>query len=156
MRKEQLLDSLKQAVGEPSSGFVEAKDYEKLLDDHSLHKFIIRKGRVLSETPEFKSFRRTCNEVWSSLDPLIRRLEAMLGRAGVTATVQGKFLLELVAKGKKVTDGNLLLALEDLERLQHRLRWVGLRPELTPSLAAIRLQSYYRMHRVRQQYAQIK
>jgi len=29
------------------------------MDTYSLHHFIIRKGRTLKETPEFKSYKRT-------------------------------------------------------------------------------------------------
>jgi len=30
-----------------------AKDYKEVLDEYSSHEFMIRKGRVLDQTPEF-------------------------------------------------------------------------------------------------------
>ena len=42
-----------------SEAVEEIRGYNELLDQYSLHQFIIRKGKVLDVTPEFESFRRT-------------------------------------------------------------------------------------------------
>lgn len=35
------------------------KNYAEVMDTYSQHKFMIRKGRTLEETPEFQSYKRT-------------------------------------------------------------------------------------------------
>jgi hypothetical protein len=45
---------------EASAGVdVDARDYNELMDEYSLHNLIIRKGKCLDEAPEFISFKRT-------------------------------------------------------------------------------------------------
>ena len=41
--------------------------YNELLDEYSLHQFIIRKGKTLASTPEFQSFRRTNLANWGNI-----------------------------------------------------------------------------------------
>jgi hypothetical protein len=38
---------------------IEIKNYNQVLDTFSLHQFVIRKGRTLTETEEFISYKRT-------------------------------------------------------------------------------------------------
>jgi len=35
-----------------------AQSFDEMLDEHSLHRFMIVRGKVLSSTPEFVSFKR--------------------------------------------------------------------------------------------------
>lgn len=42
-----------------SASGADARDYNELMDEYSLHNIIIRKGKCLDETPEFISFKRT-------------------------------------------------------------------------------------------------
>ena len=50
-----------------SEAVEEIRGYNELLDQYSLHQFIIRKGKVLDVTPEFESFRRSHHGEWAYL-----------------------------------------------------------------------------------------
>jgi hypothetical protein len=56
----------------------EARGYNELLDSFSLHQFIIRRGKTLSDTPEFESFKRKYLNTWGSVMGIVRALEKML------------------------------------------------------------------------------
>ena len=42
----------------------DARDYNELMDEYSLHQLIIRRGHLLEQTPEFNSFKRTFLQKW--------------------------------------------------------------------------------------------
>jgi IQ domain-containing protein H len=66
------------------------------MDVYSLHQFIIRKGKVLDQTPEFISFKRTYISQWGSVSYIIHLLEKFLGTYGVDiAYIEGKQLVSL-------------------------------------------------------------
>ncbi len=50
------------------------RGYNELLDTYSLHQFMIRRGRVVSNTPEFVSFNRKYNHLWMQISSIIRRV----------------------------------------------------------------------------------
>ncbi len=56
----------------------EARGYNELLDSFSLHQFIIRRGKTLSDTPEYESFKRKYLSAWGSVTGIVRALEKML------------------------------------------------------------------------------
>lgn len=73
-----------------------ARSYNELMDVYSLHQFIIRKGKVLDQTPEFISFKRTYITQWGSVSYIIHLLEKFLGTYGVDmAYIEGKQLVAL-------------------------------------------------------------
>ena len=43
---------------------VDARDYNELMDEYSLHQLIVRRGTILDSTPEFNSFKRTYLQKW--------------------------------------------------------------------------------------------
>jgi hypothetical protein len=47
------------------------KNYNELLDEFSLHQFVIRKGVTLVETEEFKSYKRIYAKDWPKIERLI-------------------------------------------------------------------------------------
>jgi hypothetical protein len=66
------------------------------MDVFSLHQFIIRKGKVLDQTPEFTSFKRTYITQWGSISYIIHLLEKFLSTYGVDlAYIDGKALVSL-------------------------------------------------------------
>ena len=66
------------------------------MDVFSLHQFIIRKGKVLDQTPEFTSFKRTYIGQWGSISFIIHLLEKFLGTYGIDmAYIDGKALVQL-------------------------------------------------------------
>ena len=73
-----------------------ARSYNELMDVYSLHQFIIRKGKVLDQTPEFISFKRTYIGQWGSISYIIHLLEKFLSTYGVDlAYIEGKQLVNL-------------------------------------------------------------
>lgn len=72
------------------------RGYNELLDEFSLHQFIIRKGKCLDDTPEFLSFKRTYISKWGSISYIIHLLEKMLTSSNVPiAIIEGKKLADL-------------------------------------------------------------
>ena len=47
------------------------RSYDELLDTYSLHLFVIRKGRALTTTPEYVSFRRKYAYMWGSVKKIV-------------------------------------------------------------------------------------
>lgn len=74
----------------------ELKKYISLMDEYSLHNFIIYDGRTLKDTPEFESFKRTYFHVWGAISFIIERLEGFLARFEIKlAVVDGRRVFEL-------------------------------------------------------------
>lgn len=81
---------------EASQPFQETRPFTALMDTYSLHNFVIRKGRALTVTPEFASFRRKYAAIWGSISVLIRQMETLFGYFAVPlAYVSGTRLVEL-------------------------------------------------------------
>lgn len=76
----------------PESPALEAaREYEQLMDSHSLHEFLMRYGHTLSSTPEFASYRRVYAAVWPVIEELIKQLEGICTEYAVPlAVVDGK------------------------------------------------------------------
>lgn len=70
---------------------LEARQYEQLMDSHSLHEFMIRHGHTLSSTPEFASYQRVYAVLWPVIQELILQLEGICTDYAVPlAVVDGK------------------------------------------------------------------
>jgi IQ domain-containing protein H len=52
--------------------------YTSLMDQYSLHNFMIWNGRALKSTPEFQSFQRTYSNEWSYILSVITQLEKLM------------------------------------------------------------------------------
>ena len=77
--------------GDPSKFDQQARSYNELMDVFSLHQFIIRKGKVLDQTPEFISFKRTYIAQWGSVSYIIHLLEKFLSTYQIDiAYIDGK------------------------------------------------------------------
>lgn len=69
------------------------KSYPEVLDAYSLHHILVRKGKVVEETPEFTSFKRIFQANWGAINTLFKEYEA----------IAAKFSLHLFSlDGKKV------------------------------------------------------
>lgn len=70
---------------------LEARQYEQLMDSHSLHEFMIRHGQTLSSTPEFASYQRVYAALWPVIQELVKQLEGICTDYAVPlAVVDGK------------------------------------------------------------------
>lgn len=75
---------------------VNARGYNELMDEYSLHQLIFRKGKVLDETPEYASFRRTFIDKWGPVSFIIMKFESLFKKFEVQhAVIDGRKLVEL-------------------------------------------------------------
>lgn len=87
------------------------RGYEELQDEFSVRNIMIRKGKVIENTPEYASLRRGCGDRWPAVNESLQTLSSLFQRSGVTlAIVDGGSLLSLVARqGGKVPPVDTLL-----------------------------------------------
>lgn len=76
-----------------------ARSYDELMDQFSLHHFIIRHGKSITQTPEFDSFKRKNSAIWGEVLTLIRHLEEVLTNYAIPfAFVDGQKLALLASR----------------------------------------------------------
>jgi len=137
-----------------------AKDYEEVLDAYSLHQFIIRRGKTLIDTPEFQSYKRTYFGIWELIVNLIQVLEKVLNDYDIkVAYIDGKKLARLaeISFGKP-TLADLLDCIVNQEDINKVIKipqnmFKGANGKI---LAAIKIQSVWRMFRARKTYKRVK
>lgn len=118
---------------EGAASEAQAREFHQLMDEHSAHYVIIRRGRVLKETPEYESFQRTHAHLWDTLAAMLLQLEAICKQYAVPlATVDGKKLAALaarddVARGGTLPPELLLACIENIEEVAAVLRQPGRR-----------------------------
>ena len=64
-----------------------ARQYDELMDSHSLHEFLIRYGQTLDSTPESGSYRRVYAAVWPVVEELTKQLESICTEYAVPLVV---------------------------------------------------------------------
>lgn len=132
------------------------KEYEELMDVHSAHQFLIRKGKTLEATPEFQSYKRKYGHSWSYIAQVIKELEEMLGKFSVPlALIDGTRLVEVA--GEPRTPVLLLTCILNQAEVQPLLDIPSLlyAGENGKHLAATAIQSLWRMHKARSAYKQL-
>lgn len=88
-----------------------------MLDEYSLHYFIIRKGKTISETEEFKSYKRTYGSIWNKIEETIKKLEEFCEKSDIkTANVDGKKLIGLIKK-RNLTTEDYVSCFENMEQV---------------------------------------
>ena len=134
------------------------RGYNELLDEFSLHQFIIRRGRVLDSTPEFRSFKRTHAAQWGPITIVISALERLLTEYAVpTAYVDGQAVAQLasdeLASANPTTEA-LLQCIANIDQVAPLLklpgqRFVGAHGRVA---AAVAIQATFRMYLCRMMY----
>ena len=137
-----------------------AKDYEEVLDAYSLHQFIIRKGKTLVDTPEFKSYNRTYFGLWEPIALLIQLLEKILTDYDIKiAYIDGKKLAKLAeaAFGKPSLLDLLgcIVNQDDINKVIKIPQNMYKGPN-GKALAATKIQSCWKMYRARKTYSRVK
>lgn len=134
------------------------RDYDELLDTYSLHQFVIRKGKTLSSTPEFLSFRRKYAYMWGQVENIIRLLEDFMINYSINlAYVNGQKVVALAEDDlHKPQLTELLDCLENVDKVSILMKIPGQRyiGDDGPDAAATKLAATYKMHRQRQLYLQ--
>lgn len=139
-----------------------ARGFNELMDTFSLHHFIIRRGEVLSDTPEFVSYQRKHAQHWGALADTIALLRALLGEYGVPlAYVDGKKLADLALDAlSQRTEAELLGCLVNGEQVAAHMRRPGARflgdRALASRNAALRLQAEWRRMIVAREYRELR
>ncbi|DBA85977.1 TPA: hypothetical protein ACH3X1_005515 [Trebouxia sp. C0004] len=134
-----------------------ARQYEQLMDSHSLHEFMIRYGQTLSSTPEFTSYQRVYAAVWPVLAELILHLEGICAEYAVPlVVVDGKQLGEVARDsiGKSVPPPmeDLLACVKNIRQIALLLQQPGRRFKgpAGPQAAAVCIQAHWRGYITRQ------
>jgi hypothetical protein len=65
----------------------ELRTYTTLMDQYSLHNFMIWNGRALTNTPEFQSFQRTYANDWSYILSVIAQLEKLMSENSIKLAI---------------------------------------------------------------------
>eukprot|EP00741_Cyanophora_paradoxa_P021428 tig00021352_g20686.t1 len=134
----------------------EARGYDALMDQYSLHEFIIRKGRTLDSTPEFVSYRRTYAHAWGPIAAAIGRLERIMAEHHVFAAyVDGKALAELATDDLRApTVAELVACVKNADQLPQLSKLPGRRFKGNngKERAAAAMQATWRMFVTRREY----
>mmetsp|Transcript_3573 Transcript_3573/g.7186 ORF Transcript_3573/g.7186 Transcript_3573/m.7186 type:complete len:1110 (+) Transcript_3573:42-3371(+) len=134
----------------------EVRDYDQLLDQYSLHQFIIRKGKVL-DTPEFVSFQRKYGRMWGPISAILQLLESLVGELGVDMVLCNGTRLVALAENEMQTPSRaeLMACLGDMDSRPLE----GKRALQGPNKfhrAAVKVQSVVRMFTRRKQFKVVK
>lgn len=114
-----------------------ARDYDELQDEHSLQNIIIRRGRIVKQTPEFDSLMRspanTSGEVGACLDVIAH----MCNRCAVSlAIVDGRKLARLVINsGRSLSERDLVSTICNASSMEDKLQASDVPIHLFPSPA---------------------
>jgi len=132
------------------------RGYEQLLDAYSLHRFMIRKGRLVNSTPEFASFQRKYTAIWLAVMRIIHQLEMLCVQLRLELVhVSGQRVVELAQTGRpQFPASELLFCFENMDRavLAAKLSAKRYKGPQGRELAATKIQSVWRMYRHRKAY----
>lgn len=121
------------------------RGYLDLLDEYSLHHFVIWHGKAIRDTPEFTSLARTHQSCWSSISRCVSILEEIMTVNDVPlAVIDGKQLAELARFDlERVDEADLCSVIANLEQIRPLLRHTRLVPNgpSAAQLAAVTIQA---------------
>lgn len=121
------------------------RGYLDLLDEYSLHHFVVWHGKVIRDTPEFTSLARTHQSCWSSINRCVSILEEIMTVNEVPlAVIDGKQLAELARFDlERVDEADLCSVIANLEQIRPLLRHTRLIPNgpSAAQLAAVTIQA---------------
>lgn len=126
------------------------REYDELMDEHALHIFMVRNGKVLDETPEFESFKRVYSLMWGDMIPYLTELEIYCRLLKVKILkVNGSALATLVKRKVLPTSSVLVSCLLPEEFGENNDQNSEYDPSLLSNrlmhMASIKLQSIFRM-----------
>ena len=143
-----------------TSPMKEARGYNELMDEYSLHQLMFRKGKLIDQTPEFVSFRRTYIDKWGPVSFIIMNFEKLFTDFNVSlAYVDGRQLVELAKesldKPTKEEMFDCITNKDDVGKLVKIPTRMFKGPE-GPILAVTVLQKNFRMYKAREAYKHLK
>lgn len=139
---------------------VEARGYNELMDEYSLHQLMFRKGKLIDQTPEFISFRRTYIDKWGPVSFILMNFEKLFADHDVQlAYVDGRQLVELARENlDKPTKEEMFDCINNKDEVGKLVKiptrmFKG--PE-GPILAATVIQKNFRMYKAREAYKHLR
>ena len=136
----------------------ELRNYSSLMDQFSLHNFLIWNGKALRNTPEFHSFRRTYDNDWGPISSVITALERLMQAYDIKlAIINGQRTAQVALWGLPSLEQNELLGcIANIEQI---------RPMITSFLrdgasdrnrAVTKIQSVVRQWMAKRKYINLK
>ncbi|EAS06221.3 IQ calmodulin-binding motif protein (macronuclear) [Tetrahymena thermophila SB210] len=137
----------------------QAKTYPEVLDAYSLHHLIVRKAKVLEETPEYASYKRIYQLQWGQINQLLKEIEQIAKQFDFPMFyLDGKKLAQLSEKITKPTLEELLNCIVNQDMVDEfvklpKRKYKGEKGKL---LAVVKIQSIIRMFLQYREYKRIK
>mmetsp|Transcript_6264 Transcript_6264/g.23539 ORF Transcript_6264/g.23539 Transcript_6264/m.23539 type:complete len:1062 (-) Transcript_6264:5083-8268(-) len=136
------------------------RGYEELMDEFSLHHIIIRRGKLLSSTPEYISYQRSFHYMWGSITTILRMLERLLTRFDVPlAFIDGK-KVALLAKNeaRKPSVEDLLACIVNYDAVVSKINipQSKFKGKNGPFFAAVTIQKTWKMYKTRKMYLRLR
>lgn len=156
-KKETASSSADEAAAAAAAAAAPPRTYDELMDEFSLHQYIIRHGKTIINTPEFESFKRKNQAIWGAVQSINKLLEDLLASYAVPfAYVDGHRVVELAEHElMKPTRQQLLGCLLNQDTVGPVIARPGQRYKGKNGLraAVVKIQATVRMSRLRKQYA---
>jgi hypothetical protein len=140
------------------------RGFNELLDEYSLHQFIIRKAKTLVDTPEFASFQRTFRSKWGAIEHVIESLELVARDYAIpTLYIDGRKVADVAADDMLTANLTVDVLLSCIANVDQVTPYVVRAPvSLTRGMstskdallraAATKIQSVYRMYACHRAY----
>eukprot|EP01041_Mallomonas_annulata_P008189 gene8189-16836_t len=137
-----------------ATSLAELRNYSVLMDQYSLHNFLIWNGKSLRNTPEFQSFRRTYDHDWGPISSIIAALEEMMTRYGVKlAIVNGQKTAEFALCGLPYHEEfDLLNCITNIEQIKPTISSFVREGGTDRNRAIVKMQAVIRQWIARRQY----
>lgn len=135
------------------------RTYEEMVDAFSSHQLMLRKGKVITNTPEFASYRRIYAQHWAEITDALQFAEDVFGKYNIPLVfLNGKKLAELFTdEVRKISEEELFSCVINREQVlpftTFRLQLSGMNGR---HHAATKIQTAYRRYRAASAYLQLK
>ena len=130
-----------------------------MIDEYSLHKFIIRNGITIDNTPEFISYKRTFSTRWGEIMKIIKILEKKFSQFPVPfALIDGKKVSEIALdEFTKLKISDLLTCVINQEQVQNYLTLPSrmFKGKNGKEVATLCIQKNYKMFKARSEFKKI-
>jgi hypothetical protein len=135
------------------------RTYEEMVDAFSSHQLMLRKGKVITGTPEFSSFWRIYAQHWAEITDALQFAEEIFGKYSIPLVfLNGKRLAELFTNEvRKISEEDLFSCVINRDQVlpftSFRLQLSGINGR---HHAATKIQTAYRRYRAASAYVQLK
>lgn len=137
----------------------ELKTYLTLMDQYSLHNFIIYNGHTLRDTPEFVQYRETYIHSWGSISYIITQLEQFVSKYNIKmAVIDGPKVYKLSQLNLAYYDKNdLLTCIANSEQMKPSLSAAFTDAGISQlNISVIKIQSLIRRFIARRRYYNLR